>query len=145
MKYSFSLSARTFLLSFLCMCAVLTAGFFVLNAAMKVRIKEGLKENIRQAQQQLDQTEAEYNQRNTELIAMLSQDAGLKAAVGLLREQSGPAMRSAARRTIEDQLHGMSGALDYDLLMVIDTEGEVAATVGASISNAQVSSSRLVA
>jgi signal transduction histidine kinase len=145
MKHSFSLSARTFLLSFLCMCAVLIAGFIVLNAAIKARIKKGLKETAQHVQQQLDETEAEYNRRNTELIAMLSQDAGLKAAVGLLREQSGPDMRSAARRTIEDQLRGMSGALDYDLLMILDTDGQVAATAGATISDAQVNSSRLLA
>src|SRR5215467_5932410 len=133
MKHSISLSARTLLLSFLCMCAVLAAGFFALNAAIKVRIKEGLKENLQRTQQQLDRLESDYNRRNAELIAILSEDASLKAAIGLLSEQSGIRTHSQVRRTIEDQLEEMSRGLHCDLLMVVDSEGKVAALVGAGI------------
>jgi signal transduction histidine kinase len=145
MKHPISLSARTFLLSFLCMCAVLTAGFFALNAAIKARIKEGLKENLQRTQQQLNQTEAEYIRRNAELIVILSEDAGLKAAVGLLREQSGPGVQSQVRRTIEDELRDMSRGLDYDFLMIVNSDGKIAATVGASISDSQTHSLPLIA
>jgi len=51
--------------------------------------------------------EAEYNRRNTELIGTLSENASLKAAMGLSLEQSNPASRSEVRRTIEDQLREM--------------------------------------
>jgi signal transduction histidine kinase len=138
MKHSFSLSARTLLLSFVCMCAVLAAGFVVLNAAIRVTIKEGLKENLQRTAQQLDQWETEYNRRNAELVAIFGEDSTLKAATGLLREQPGPGTRSEVRRTIENALREMSRGLDYDILMVIDTEGEVAATVGARVDDAQV-------
>src|SRR6202162_1578653 len=138
MKNSFSLSARTLLLSFVCMCAVLAAGFLALNAAIRVTIKEGLKKNLQSSAQQLDQWETEYNRRTTELVAIFSEDPTLKAATGLLREQSGPGTRSQVRRTIENTLRDMSRGLDYDVLMVIDTEGEVAATVGARVDDAQV-------
>jgi signal transduction histidine kinase len=138
MKHSFSLSARTLLLSFVCMCAVLAAGFVVLNAAIRVTIKEGLKENLQRTAQQLDQWETEYNRRNAELVAIFGEDSTLKAATGLLREQPGPGTRSEVRRTIENELREMSRGLDYDILMVIDTEGKVAATVGARVDDAQV-------
>jgi len=128
MKHPLSLSARTLVLSFVCMCAVLAAGFFALSAAIKARIKEGLKENLQHTQQQLDRTEAQYNRRNTKLVAILSDDAGLKAAVGLLREN--PAARSQVRSTVEDQLRQISTGLDYDLLMVTDSGGEIVASVG---------------
>ena len=138
MKHSFSLSARTLLLSFVCMCAVLTAGFLALNAAIKGTIKEGLKENLKRTAQQLDQWETEYNRRNTELVAIFSEDPTLKAAAGLLREQPGPGTRSQVQRTIEDEMRQMSRGLDYDVLMLIDTEGKVAATVGARVDDARV-------
>jgi signal transduction histidine kinase len=115
------------------MCAILAAGFLALNAAIKVRIKEGLKENLQRTQQQLDRLESDYNRRNAELIAMLSEDASLKAAIGLLSEQSGVRTRSQVQRTIEDQLEEMSRGLHCDLLMVVDSEGKVAALVGAGI------------
>ena len=119
------------------MCAVLAAGFFALNAAIKVRIKEGLKENLQHTQQRLDRTEAEYNRRNTELVAILSDNAGLKAAVGLLKEN--PAARSQIRSTIEDQLRQISFGLDYDLLVVTDSGGEIVASVGPNLETAEAS------
>ena len=138
MKRPASLFARTLLLSFLCMCAVLAAGFSVLHTAIKLRIKDGIKENFQRTQRQLDQREAEYNRRNTQLLATLAEDAGLKAAVGLLRERSSIISLSQARSTIEDQLREMSGELDYDLLMIIDTQGAVVASVGASLDDSRV-------
>src|SRR6185295_11191371 len=136
----FSISTRTLLLSFLCMCSVLAVGFFVLNLAIKATIREGLKGNLQHSQAQFDLTETEYNRRNGQLIAMLSDDASLKAAVGLLSEEAGP----EARRTIADQLAGMSRDLDYDFLMVLDTEGRVAASVGVTRDNSGFDVSSIV-
>jgi len=122
------------------MCSVLVAGFSVLNLAIKATIREELKGNLQHSQAQLDLTESEYNRRNTQLIVMLSDDASLKAAVGLLREESGPEVR----RTIKDQLQAMSGGLDYDFLMVLDTEGKVAASVGTSVDDSELDVSSIV-
>ena len=137
MKRPLSLFAHTLLLSFLCMCAVLATGFFVLHTAIKVSIKDGLKENLQHTQQQLDEREAEYNLRNTELLAILSNDASLKAAVGLLRERFSAAAQFQVRSTIEDELRAMSRGLDYDLLMVTGTQGKVVASVGAGVGGSQ--------
>jgi signal transduction histidine kinase len=137
---SSSISTRTLSLSFFCMCFVLVLGFSVLNLAIKATIKEGLKRNLQHSQEQFDLIETEYNRRNAELIAILSNDASLKAAVGLLREESGPEVR----RTIENQLKVMAEGLDYDLLMVLDTEGKVAATAGVSNDNSSLDVSSII-
>lgn len=81
MKRAFSLWARTLVVSFLCMCAVLAAGFFALNVAIEDRIRAGLGESLQRSQQQLDLREAEYNRRNAELVATFSEDATLKAKI----------------------------------------------------------------
>jgi signal transduction histidine kinase len=144
MKAPLSLSGRTLLVSFFCMCAVLAAGFFALNAAIKTTIKNGLKENLHRSQHQLDRMTAQYNGRSLELLAILSNDASLKAGIGLLREGSDPAVRSQVRRTIEDQLREMSKGLDDDLLMVIDADGQVAASVGASVAGTALENSPML-
>ena len=95
---------------------------------------------MQRTQEQIDKIESEYNRRNTQLIAILSENAGLKAAVGLLREHSG----ADARRTISDQLQVLSEGLDYDLLMLVDTEGKVAATTGAAIDDSEVDASSFI-
>ena len=111
MKRDLSLSVRTLLLSFFCMCAVLAGGVLALNVALKTRIKQGLTENLQHNQQQLDQMEAECNRRNTALIVILSEDASLKASIALLRETPGRDMHSQVYRTIAERLHAMSQSL----------------------------------
>lgn len=138
MRRSSSIATRTFLLTFLSMCGFLVAGFFALNAALKARIKERLKENLKLTERQLDQQESDYNRRDAELIETLSENAGIKAAIGLSREQSEPALRAQVRETIEEQIREMSRGLDFDLFIVIDTEGAVIATVGATVDEDQL-------
>lgn len=133
MKSSLSLFARTLFVSFLCMCAVMAAGFLVLHSAVRAKIKDGLQESLQRSEQRLDQREAEDNRRNTELLAILSNDPSLKAAVSLLREHAGAAENAQVANTIEEELHTISRELDYGLLMVMDTRGKVVASVGASI------------
>lgn len=143
MKRPLSLFARALLTSFACTCIVLVSGFFVLNAAVKTTIKQGLKEDLLHTQQRLNEADAEYNQRDTQLIATLGENASLKAAVGLLREQVTSTTVSEARNTIEQQLEEMSRGLDYDLLMVTDTQGKVAALVGAGLDTSALNGTTL--
>lgn len=133
MRRSLSLATRTFLLTFLAMCGVQVIGMFVLSTALRSRIRDGLTETLRQTQQQLDKQETEYNRRATELIAALSENAALKAAIGLSREQTNPALRAQVRETINDQLRQLSQGLDFDLFMVMDTDGTVLATLGGPV------------
>jgi signal transduction histidine kinase len=133
MKTPLSLFARTFVFSFLCMCAVLAAGFFILHATIETGIKNGLKENLKSTEQRLDDNAAQYSRRNSQLLAILSNNASLKAAIGLLRERFSAAAQSEAENTIEDELRAISREVDCDLLMFIDTQGRVVASVGASV------------
>ena len=131
MKTALSLATRTFLFSFLSMCLVLVMVFFTINAVIKEKIKEGLKETLHRAEKVQDKAEAEYYRRNNQLIAILSENAGLKAGIGLLQE--GPAdqvARLQIRKTIEAQLHELGNPLDYDLLMITDPDGQVVAALG---------------
>lgn len=140
MKRALPLSTHTLILSFICMCAVLAAGFSVLHFAIKSRIEEGLKEGLEQTQQQLDQMSAKYDHRNTKLLAILSNDSGLKAAVGLVREQDTQSLRPEVERTIEDQLREISKGLDYDLLVALNPKGNAIAAIGRGIDKAQLPS-----
>lgn len=133
MTRPFSLATRTFLLTFLAICVAQMSGFYALDAVLKSRIKEGLKANLRKTEYQLDRQESEYNRRAAGLIATLSENASLKAAIGLSREQSNPAMRAQVRRTIEDQLHELSRGLDFDFYVVTDSEGAMVASVGTTL------------
>ncbi len=145
MKRPFPLATRAFLLTFLGMCAVGVAGFVALNAALRARIKDGLKADLQLTEQQLDEQDKEFNRRDRDVIATLSQNASLKAAIGLSREQSGPAVRAQVRETIEDQLRELSRDLDFGVLLVINPEGSVIASVGATVDEdqaAQFSSDR---
>jgi signal transduction histidine kinase/ActR/RegA family two-component response regulator len=59
------------------------------------------------------------------LLRILSENSGLKAGIGLLREtHSDEAARGEIRRTIEDQLRELNEALNFDLLFVADSAGK---------------------
>lgn len=124
------------------MCGILAAGFFALHVAIKTRIEGGLKENLERTEQQLDQANARYDRRNTAFLAILSNDTGLKAAVGLVREQDTPSLRPDVERTIEDQLREISKGLDYDLLVVLDGRGDPVAAIGNGLDRAHLPSLR---
>src|SRR6185503_13251443 len=72
----------------------------------------------------------QHKSRTTRLVAVLSEQAELKAGLGLLREvPSGHPARPQIRRTIEDQLRDLGGLLGYDLLIVTDSGRESIAAV----------------
>jgi len=128
-----SLATRIFLFYFPPMCLALLAGFFAVNGAVRARVKEGLKESLLKIEEVLNKTDAEHNRRHSQLIAILSENSGLKAAMGLYREttSSDQKVLLQARRTIEAQLRDLVGMLDYDLLLVADSDGRaVAARLG---------------
>ncbi|HEX5483543.1 MAG TPA: ATP-binding protein [Terriglobia bacterium] len=138
MRRAFPLSIRTLALSFACMCGILTAGFFALHVAIKARIEDGLKESLERTEQQVDLANARYDRRNTAFLAILSNDTGLKAAVGLVREQDTPSLRPDVERTIEDQLREISKGLDYDLLVVLGSRGNPVAAIGSGLDRAHL-------
>jgi putative nucleotidyltransferase with HDIG domain len=133
-----SLATRTFLVTFSAICAVLVAGFYTLNAGLKARIKDSLKQNLTLTEAELDRQQADYDQHSAELISTLSQNPSLKAAIGLAREQTAPALQAQVRATIEDQLRELSKGLDFNLFLVTNPDGDVIASIGAPMDEAQL-------
>ena len=77
------------------MCAVLVAGFFALNSAIRARIKQGLKDNLTFTEKQFEREEADYNGRDAEVVATLSQNASLRQPLGSLASR--PSQRCKPR------------------------------------------------
>jgi signal transduction histidine kinase len=128
------LATRTFLLSFLPICLTLAGSFYAISGAIRGKTKEGLEESFHRTAGLLDQINADSKRRTTQLLGILSENPGLKAGIGLLRETHfDESARSQIRGTIEDQLRELNGALDYDLLFVADTAGHpIAGILGAT-------------
>jgi putative nucleotidyltransferase with HDIG domain len=129
-----SLATRIFLMYFPAMCVALAAGFFAINSMVRSRIKEGLKTSLHGIETVLAKTDSEHDRYTTQLLAMLSENAGLKASMGLYREISGPESVAQARRTVQLQLRELTEMLDYNLAIVSDADGQpIAVLVNGSI------------
>lgn len=133
MKTATSLTTRAFLFSFVTVCVVLTASFWAIDALVEQRVKEGLKKSLRQSEELIVGANEESSRRIGQFVGVLAESAGLKAAVGLLREAgSNPQNAAEVRRTIEAQLREMRGLIGDDLLAVTDSKGRIVAAAGAT-------------
>jgi HAMP domain-containing protein len=110
---------------------VLGAGFWTLNEAIRGKIQLRLKESFQTSGKLLDSVSARYRKRSVQMLSVLSENAGLKAALGLLRELPVEQRGSAqVRRTIEANLFEIGKGLEYQLIVVTDSAGSaVAGTV----------------
>jgi hypothetical protein len=121
---------RAFLFSFVPVCLVLAMTFFALNTLVEQRVKLGLRDSLQKSEDLFARANAESSRRIGQFLAVLADSAGLKAAIGLLREA--PASQAGAaevRRTIEAQLREMHALVGYDLLAVTDWKGRTVAAV----------------
>ncbi len=124
------LATRAFLYSFLPVCVVLIGSFTTLNAVVKERVKEGLRDSLAKSEDMLARANDDNARRITQFIGVLTDNAGLKAALSLLHEPSVTAENVAeTRRTIEAQLREIHDLVGYDLLAVTDWRGETAAAL----------------
>jgi hypothetical protein len=128
MKWRASLTTRAFLLSFVPMCAVLGISFWALSALAGRRVKEDLRKSLQESQELVLRANESSSRRVGQFISVLAESAGLKAAIGLMRDVS-PASRDQARRTVEAQLRDMHDLVGYDLLAITDWKGNTAAAV----------------
>ncbi len=125
-----SLASRTFLLSFVPMCLTLAASFFATNAVVRKKIEDGLKQSFQKTETALESVNADHDRRTGQLIAVLSESAGLKAGIGLLREiPQNDKARPQITTTIEEQLRDLQAVLQYDFLAIEDPSGEPVAAV----------------
>ncbi len=124
-----SLTTRAFLFSFVPVCLVLAGTFIALSAVVEQRVKQGLRESLQRSQDLVARANEESRKRVSQLVAALADSAGLKAAVGLLRDAGAQKNGDEIRRTIEAQLRELHALVGYDLLAVTDWKGRTAAAV----------------
>jgi signal transduction histidine kinase len=124
-----SLTTRAFLFSFVPVCVVLAATFVALNAVVEQRVKQGLRESLGKSEELVARANAESSRRIGQFAAVLAENAGLKAAIGLVREVPAPGNADEVRRTIEAQLRELHSLVGYDLLAVTDWKGRPMAAV----------------
>jgi signal transduction histidine kinase/AmiR/NasT family two-component response regulator len=118
------LGKRTFVFSFVPLLLTLAASFITINHAVTSKVKDGLKGSLDLSQNLLDKLNAEGKRRTRQLAGVLSQDSGLKAAIGLTREaDSKLGAWTQIRGTLEDQLRSLGAGLDDDLLLLLDASG----------------------
>ena len=121
-----SLVARTFLISLLPLCLVMTFTFFGLTIVLKDRTREGLRGYVHASELLLEKVNESNAQRTAQAASLLAENAGLKASIGLLRETGGNSeLRSQAERTIEEQLKGLRGLAGYELLAISDSQDRI--------------------
>jgi signal transduction histidine kinase len=126
----FSLASRTFLISFVPLCLVMIFMFVGLNAILKEKTRQGIKHNVHTSEVLLDRANEDYAQRTVQVASLLTENAGLKASIGLLRETSEESgRRNQVRQTIEEQLKDLHGVVGYDLVAIFDSEDRTVAAL----------------
>lgn len=124
-----SLTTRAFLYSFLPVCVVLATTFVALNALVTDHVKRELRDSLEKSEDMVARANAESSRRIRQFAAVLAENAGLKAAIGLVREAPGVGNADEVRRTIEAQLQELHALVGYDLLAVSDWKGRAMAAV----------------
>jgi signal transduction histidine kinase/ActR/RegA family two-component response regulator len=130
-KRSLTLGARTLLYSSLPMCLVLGTSFYVVGAAVKDRVTQGLRSSIVHAEEKVSKAGFEFNRRASRMIAALGENAGLKAGMDLVYQipRDDPT-RGEALKTVADQLDELSQVVECDFLALRDSDGQMLAAVG---------------
>ena len=117
-----SLPARTFLISFLPLSLVMALAFVGFTIVVKNKTREGIRRYVHTSEVILDKASEADRRRTLEVTYLLTENAALKASIGLLREAGeNPRLREEARRTVEEQLSQLHG-LGYDLLVIADEQ-----------------------
>lgn len=130
MKRAPSLSSRAFLTGFLPVCGVLVFSFFALSRMVELHVKESLRDSLRKSADVMLQAHDESEHRAARFVSALAENAGLKAAIGLLREAPGTAESATqVRATIGAQLGELHRLVGYDFLAVTDWSGRTVAAV----------------
>ena len=124
MRREISLGTRAFLFAFIPMALTLIVSFVAINKAVEGRIKNRLRESLRRTEAVLSERDAAYAESNARTLAVLAEDASLKAAIGLLREAPTPETRSQGVEALAARLVRLSESLDHDLVLIEDPLGE---------------------
>ncbi len=124
MKPKLSLTTRAFLFACIPMCLVAVVSFFAINAAIQGKIKKDLSESLHRTEISLAKTRAVYDRLNRRQLAIVGENAELKEQISLFQEAaSDPISQSQIRQAMEVQLRELDRHLEYDLLVVADSQG----------------------
>jgi signal transduction histidine kinase len=125
-----SLATRAFLISLLPVCLVMTFIFIALNVVLRDKSREGIKRFVHTSEALLDRMNESNHQRTAQVASLLTENAGLKASIGLLHEVSEDSqLRQQAQRTIEEQLKDLHSLVGYDFMAVGDTQDRMIAAL----------------
>ena len=117
-----SLATRTFLISFLPLCLVMSFTFFAFSITLQNRTRDGIRDYVHTSELLLNKASEIDTQRTVQMAHLLTENAGLKASIGLLQEAGENAeLRSEVQRTIEEQLKQLHG-VGYDLVVITDPQ-----------------------
>ena len=117
-----SLPTRTFLISFLPLSVLMTVAFVGFSVALKNKTREGIRDYVHTSEVLLDKASESEKQRTLEVAFLLTENAGLKASIGLLRESDQSAeLRTEAQRTVKEQVKQLLHGLGYELLVIADS------------------------
>ena len=125
-----SLTTRAFLFSFVPVCLVLVMTFIALTAVVEKRVKVDMRDSLQKSEQLVARANADSSRRVSQFVAVLAENPGLKAAIGLLHEN--PATPDAAiqvRETIEQQLREIHDMVGFELLAITDWKGRAVAAI----------------
>jgi putative nucleotidyltransferase with HDIG domain len=131
-----SLTTRGFLCSFLALSAALAAGYLMVSEAIRLHVRETLKQSLYEQQEALDRQAAASNRDLMRTVGALAETSGLKAAISLSREiGNGSARASAedrieARNTVQAQLQEMAKLTGLGFLAVLEPDGALVAATG---------------
>jgi signal transduction histidine kinase len=125
-----SLATRTFLISFLPLCLVMTFIFSGLNVVLKDKIRDGLRDYVHTSEVLLDRANESEAARTRQVASLLTESAALKASIQLLHETRDRAgLRAQAQRTIEEQLQDFHGLVGYEILAISDSQDRTIAAL----------------
>src|SRR5271169_3697500 len=120
------LATRAFVWSFVPFAVLLAASFWAVQTRVLSAVREGLRATAKQTQASIVRTQSEAEASNGRILRVVAENPALKAGVQLLLENAG---NPEARRTVEDQLSEIGGELNFDFLLVSDTDGKPLAAV----------------
>ena len=118
-----SLATRTFLISLLPLCLTMIFTFFGLSIALKNKTREGIRDYVHTSELLLEKINAGDARRIAQAASLLTENAGLKASLGLLQETGeNVALRRQVERTIEEQLKELHKRVGYEFLAIYDSQ-----------------------
>lgn len=118
-----SLATRTFVISLLPLCLTMTFTFFGLSMALRDKTREGLRDYVHTSELLLEKVNESDARRTAQAASLLTENAGLKASLGLLRETGESSeLRSQVERTIEEQLRELHKRIGYEFLAISDSQ-----------------------